>query len=149
MTQTTIPLRMAVELKETGLIWRADINDFFGIPDRGMDERVFVVTDLMANLDIFRGWPVVTFHGAAEWALDYILTTEVVWLPTEGQLRQELESLLTEETPFTLRLDALADGYACLIALQQQTLTFSARTAAEAYGRALLHVLQSRAAKSV
>ena len=82
-----ISLPLARELKQAGLVWSATINDFFAIPDRGMDDRIFVITDLMANLDIFRGWPVVTFHGSAEWALDYILTTEVVWLPTESQLR--------------------------------------------------------------
>ena len=108
------------------------------------DDRVFVVSDLMANLDLFRGWPVVTFHGAAEWALDYILTTEVVWLPTEGQIRQELESLLLGENPFLLQLTAQPDGYECRMRFQAQTLSFQATNAVEAYGLAVLHVLHVR-----
>lgn len=143
MTQITIPLPLAQQLKAAGLVWKADINDFFGIPDRELDDRVFVVADLMANLELFRGWPVVTFHGAAEWGLDYILTTEVVWLPTEGQVRQELEELLLGEEHLALQLMLRSHGYRCNILFRGAPLTFAAATAAEAYGLALLYVLQA------
>lgn len=143
MNQITIPLPLAQELKAAGLVWKADINDFFGIPDRELDDRVFVVADLMANLEVFRGWPVVTFHGAAEWALDYIFTTEVVWLPTEGQARQELEELLLGEEDLTLQLTLLNQGYRCEISYQGNPLTFQAPSPVEAYGKALLHLLQN------
>ena len=93
-----ISLSLARKLKQAGLLWQASVNDFFAIPDRGMDDRVFVIADLLANLDIFRGWPVVTFHGTAEWALDYILTAEVIWLPTESQLRQALLDMINNES---------------------------------------------------
>ncbi|MCA9935226.1 MAG: hypothetical protein H6662_10785 [Ardenticatenaceae bacterium] len=138
-----IPLTMAVELKNAGLVWKADIHDFFGIPDRGLDDRVFVISELMANLDIFRGWPVVTFHGGAEWALDYIFTTEVVWIPTESQLRQELENILLGEAELQLQLTLLNQGYRCDIVYQEHPLSFSAPTPGEAYGQALLHILHT------
>jgi len=138
-----IPLTMAVDLKNAGLIWQADIHDFFGIPDRGLDDRIFVISDLMANLDIFRGWPVVTFHGAAEWALDYIFTTEVVWMPTESQLREELENLLLGEEALQLQLTLLNQGYRCDIIYQGQPLSFTAVTVSEAYGLAVLHILRT------
>ncbi|MEZ4646767.1 MAG: pilus assembly protein CpaE [Chloroflexota bacterium] len=142
MNQITMPLPLAQELKAAGLVWQADINDFFGIPDRDLDDRVFVVADLMANLELFRGWPVVSFHGAAEWALDYIFTSEVVWLPTEGQARQELEDFLLGEENLQLQVTLLNQGYRCEILFQGSPLTFQAATAVESYGKALLHLLQ-------
>lgn len=140
-----ISLTLARELKAAGLVWRATINDFFAIPERGMDERVFVLADMQAQLDIFRGWPVVTFHGTAEWALDYILTTEVVWMPREEQLRDALFSLLANQQSSDIGLHVYPNGAAnCSIQWNGQAQDFTASTAADAYGRALLHVLQGQ-----
>ncbi len=136
-----ISLSLAKQLKKAGLVWKTGINDFFGIPDRGFDERVFVLTDMMANMDLFRGWPVVTFHGSAEWALDYILTSETVWLPTEEQLRHELEQLLLGEVEIKLQLAYTAEGYQCDILYQGEPHSFTSSNGSEAYGLALLYVL--------
>jgi hypothetical protein len=136
-----IPLRLARELKQAGLVWPATVNDFFAIPDRGMDDRVFVIADLLANLDIFRGWPVVTFHGSAEWALDYILTTEVVWLPTESQLREALLNIVNGEVVRSLQLTYNGRSYCCTVDSEAGAVKFDAITAGEAYGQALLHFL--------
>lgn len=139
-----ISLDLARELKEAGLVWKTSINDFFGIPDRDMDERVFVLADMMANMDIFRGWPVVTFHGTAEWALDYILTTETIWLPTEEQLRRELEAMLLGEPEVIIQLAYVnPQEYRCDIKHRARALTFTGQDGSEAYGRALLHVLKT------
>lgn len=138
-----ISLPLARQLKDAGLVWKAGIHDFFAIPDRDLDDRLFVITDVMAYLELLRGWPVVTFHGTAEWALDYILTSEVVWMPTEEQLRRELENVLRrEEGPTTLQLTLDKNDYRCQISYQGKRLTFAAPTASEAYGQAMLHVLQ-------
>lgn len=137
-----ISLNLAKRLKQAGLPWQAGIHDFFAIPDRGMDERVFVISDLQSNLDIFRGWPVVTFHGAAEWALDYILTTEVVWLPSEEQIREAiLESLKTQGVPnLTFRF---VDGhYQCTLRLDDEWHQFDDPNGPDAYGKALLYLLE-------
>jgi hypothetical protein len=140
-----ISLSLARSLKEAGLVWRAGVNDFFAIPDRGMDDRVFVISDLLANLDVFRGWPVVTFHGSAEWALDYILTTEVVWLPREEQLRQALLDTLKGETLKSLQLTFDGQNYRCTVLLDDETVLVDAPSASAAYGQALLHLLKRRA----
>ncbi len=138
-----LSLATAVALKEAGLIWHANTHDFFGIPNRDMDERTFVITDLQANLDIFRGWPVVTFHGVAEWSLDYILTAEVVWIPTESQLRQQLvRRLQADDAGAELQLTLCAQGYACVISHHHQLQRFVAPTAEEAYAQALLQLLK-------
>lgn len=134
-----ISLSLAQKLKKAGLVWHANNNDFFAIPDRGMDDRVFVLSDMMSYLDVFRGWPVVTFHGSSEWALDYILTTEVVWLPTETQLRETLIDKLEQKTVTLLYEDGT---YTCLVNLAGQELQFPSSLASDAYGLALLYLLE-------
>ncbi len=139
-----LPLALARELKTAGLIWKPAYNDFFAIPDSDLDDRVFVLSDMMAAQTLLRGWPAITFHGTSEWAMDYILLHEVVWMPSEEQLRQELVFALDQAEPETqLSLALQGDGrYDLTITLHQQSLTFSAASAAEAYGQALLHVLR-------
>ena len=45
-----ISLHLARKLKAAGLVWQATTNDFFAVPDRGMDERLFVLSDMQATL---------------------------------------------------------------------------------------------------
>ena len=138
-----ITLTLATQLKEAGLVWPATTNDFFAVPERGMDDRLFVLTDMQAQLDVFRGWPVVTFHGTSEWALDYILTAEAVWIPREEQLRERLISLLQDETEVQLSLH-FAQDITCVIPWHGTTKQFKADSAADAYGIALLFVLENQ-----
>ncbi len=142
-----ISLTLALQLKSAGLIWKASNNDFFAIPDRGMDKRLFVLSDMQAQLDLFRGWPVVTFHGTAEWALDYILTSEVVWMPREEQLRDAIMAYLPDSSSRKITLDMLdiSDGsYTCTIQMQEEKKRFSADSAGDAYASALLYILENR-----
>ena len=69
----------------------------------------------------------------------------MVWLPTEGQLRGALVSLLfpAEQPEGQLQLIRTPDGYACLTGSPAGTLTFSAPTAEETYALALLHWLMA------
>ncbi|MCZ7671506.1 MAG: hypothetical protein M5U34_32405 [Chloroflexi bacterium] len=60
---------------------------------------------------MLKGWPAITFHGTSEWALDHIFMEEVVWMPTEEQLRQELVFMLdrlVEKTELMLKLGKTA-----------------------------------------
>lgn len=144
-----ISLNLARQLKRAGLVWRAGNNDFFAVPDRGMDDHVFVISNLLANLDIFRGWPVVTFHGSAEWALDYILTTEVVWLPTEEQLRKALLYKLDDQAQVLVKLSSNRQGHRCTIFLDGYERDFDSPVGGNAYGLALLYVLKQQNTKNV
>jgi len=138
-----IPVALALELKQAGLLWRTTMHDFFAIPDRGLDDRVYVLADMMAYTDLVQGWPVVAFHGTAEWALDYIFTNEVIWLPTEEQLREALvDALGRAGGEIDLELRRAPGGYRCAIGFGGERLIFDESTAGEAYGRALLHVLR-------
>ena len=73
-----ISLDTALELKGAGLVWVPQILDFFAIPDRNMDDRVFVISDMLVTVDILQGMQVVSFQGSSEWALDYLVTTNAV-----------------------------------------------------------------------
>jgi hypothetical protein len=136
-----LSLSMAQQLKEAGLTWKPALHDFFAIPERGFDDRVFVVSDVFTNVEWLRSHLVVTFHGSVEWALDYMLVAELVWLPTEAQLRQELERRLVTERESGVKLIGGKDGYVCECRVQDERLRFEASDASEAYASALLHVL--------
>jgi hypothetical protein len=90
---------------------------------------------------LLHGQPTVMFQGAYEWALDYILLTDVVWLPAESQLREEVEALLPVSVAPTLRLTRTAGGYVCEITEGGDYTTHAGEDAVSAYGRALLHLL--------
>lgn len=137
-----ISLQLAVQLKEAGLVWHTSVHDFFAIPDRDMDGRLFVLSDMMVTMELLRGWPAVVFHGTAEWAQDYLLTHEAVWMPTESQLRDQLEEELTARNGRFHQLLRLADGYECKVLLADEPVTFTAVSPSEAYGLALLQLLQ-------
>lgn len=139
-----VPLEIARQLKDAGLQWQPALHDFFAIPDRGMDERVFVISDLLATLETLQGQEVVAFQGASEWALDDLATGELVWLAREDQLRQALEAILLERGRPELRLDSGLAGCRCTIQYEGMALAFSAREAGEAYAAALLHLLTAR-----
>lgn len=138
-----LSLPAAKKLKEAGLRWEPALHDFFAVPDRGLDNRVFVISDVFANVEKLRGHPAVTFHGAVEWALDYVLATELVWLPTEAQLRQELEKRLADKPQPQIQLTSTPHGYACEIQVGDQRLRFEGAGASQAYAAALLHLLAS------
>ncbi len=105
-----------------------------------MDHRVFVISDVSADMELLKGQSIVTFTGTSEWALDYVMTTDVVWMPTEEQLRDLLERRLGARP--ALKLIHAPDGYWCEIGFRGQTLAFRATEASEAYAQALLYILE-------
>jgi len=111
------------------------------IPERGMDARVFVISDMPAIIERLFGNQVVAFQGSSEWALDYLITTEAVWLPSETQLRENLVSRLSGESQPSLKLACSPAGCRCEMSYQGQMLVFEAADASDAYGDALLYLL--------
>lgn len=139
-----VSLALAMQLKEAGLVWHTRVHDFFAIPDRDMDGRIFVLSDMMVTMELLRGWPAVLFHGTAEWAMDYLLTHEAVWLPTESQLREQLEVELALRNGRFHQLVRLPEGYQCEIILADDAVQITAVSPSEAYGLALLNLLQQK-----
>jgi hypothetical protein len=139
-----LTLSTARRLKAAGLAWTPGLHDFFAVPERGMDDRVFVISDVSVDIELLKGQSIVTFNGTAEWALDYEVMSEVVWLPTEEQLRQQLEQRLANGASSVLKLSYAPDGYWCEIQSKGKALAFLGADASEAYAEALLHVLEDK-----
>ncbi len=139
-----IALQLARQLKSAGLVWSPALHDFFAIPDRGMDSRLFVIGDMLTNIEFRSGVQVVAFQGASEWALDYLITSEAVWMPTEEQLREKLGSYLAEEIQPAVQLSCRPGWCRCKIIHQGQPLVFEAANASDAYGEALLHIMTAK-----
>jgi hypothetical protein len=136
-----ISLEVAQKLKEAGLNWEPALHDFFAIPDRGMDERIFVISDMMITLELLSGMEVVSFQGASEWALDYLLASEVIWMPREEQLREALVTeLLAKGKPQVSLKGGLGD-YRCAIMINNERKRFSGKNASQAYASALLYLM--------
>jgi hypothetical protein len=139
-----IPLALAQQLKQAGLKWEPTMHDFFAIPDRGMDNRIFVISDIQSTVENLFGSKVVAFQGASEWALDYLVSSEAVWLPTEAQLRQAIEEILLQSGNQNLTLTWALTGYRCTFVYAKRELSFQGSQADDAYAKGLLHLLGLR-----
>lgn len=126
----------ARRLKAAGLEWHPRVHDFFTIPWSGLENRVFVINELATELMNDADPPIISFVGAVEWSLDYVLSAESVWLPSESQLREGLGESFVE----LARSDG---GFVCSIRRDGEIVDFEAVTAPEAYARALLAVLSA------
>ena len=136
-----ISLSIAVELKNAGLVWHPALHHLFAIPDSDLDQRVFVVSDMAIDVERLFGQQAITFNGAVEWSLDHIMVDDVVWMPTEEQLREALQQRLLGEAEPVIRLNSYSNRFCCMISLEGESLSFEAHTASDAYGLALLHII--------
>jgi hypothetical protein len=139
-----LSLETARKLKNAGLSWQPGQGDLFVVPDRNMDNQVFVVNDMATIIEMMQGEPAVTFHGTPEWALDYLWLGETVWMPHEEQLRGLLQEALVQAGGDVVYDLLYADGiYTCRFEWQGEAVAFTANDAAEAYAKALLHTLSA------
>ena len=83
-------------------------------------------------------------HGAVEWALDHVMVAELIWVPTETQLRELLEDHLVGEPQPALSLVSTPDGYRSEIQFREETLVFEGFGVSEVYGTALLHIFENK-----
>ena len=134
--RSAIPLTLARALHDAGLAWHPAQGDRFHIPDRDLDHLTFAISDMVVELrDTIGGHGrELAFNGTVEWALDSIMKTDVVWLPTEAQLREALGDDF-------IALHPEGHGMACVARIAGAPRTFVADTATEAYGHALLTLL--------
>ena len=106
-----ITRELAEALRRAGLVWRPASGDRFVVPDRDLDDQVFVVSGMAIEVSDLPSGAEMRFNGTVEWALDSIAQSEVIWLPREAQLRAALgDRFLRLE-----RLDARTAGYAVVI----------------------------------
>ena len=137
-----VSLPMAQKLKEAGLEWQPRLHDFFSIPGTTLEKRLFVVSDMMIDIQRLFGREMITFNGAVEWSLDYITIAEVVWMPTEAQLRDSLLQHLSLSSSPVVLLEAAEDGCACSLTFDGRPYAFKSQDASDAYARGLLFLLE-------
>ncbi len=125
-----IPLALAARLRDAGLIWKPVPGDRFAIPDRELDDEVFVVSNMTIEVHDLPDRSVIGFNGTVEWAMDDVAKEEAVWLPREDQLRELFGAAFR-------RLERQGDRYRVLIG----ELEFDGGCPEEAYGNALLSLL--------
>ena len=136
-----ITLEMALRLRDAGLRWRPAPGDRFVVPDRGMDDEVFVVSEMTIQVHEMPQGSVIRFNGTTEWALDSIGADEVVWLPRESQLRDLLGDRF-------LRLEAVDGGFAVVVRTADDAQPRGEQRHADidaerAYARGVLALLQA------
>ena len=104
------------------------------IPDRDLDEHVFAISQMTVEAHRLTEGMRISFNGAVEWALDSIMQHEVIWLPSEAQLRNRLGRAFT-----SLRR---GDGtFRCDVTVGAETRAYEADDPADAYALALLDLL--------
>jgi hypothetical protein len=124
-----IDVRLALQLRDAGLQWRPARRDNFTLPNSDLAHEVFTLNDVTILVEKIKGEMTVTFHA------------DVVWLPTETQLREEIQLRLGGESP-ALSLQWDLNGYRCTIRHLEQEHTFQEATGEHAYAMALLFLLQ-------
>ncbi|PWJ54674.1 hypothetical protein SAMN06264364_106117 [Quadrisphaera granulorum] len=136
MTSTTT----ARALRETGLQWTPAKGDRFVIPDREMDDVVFVVSDMTIEAHDLPSGQVLGFNGTTEWALDSVDAAQVLWLPREGQLRELLGAAMVSLRPVGPSAGSPAGNLWAVTTRRPggAEVTTTAEDAEEAYALALL-----------
>lgn len=135
-----ITRELALELARRGLAWTPAGGDRFHVPDRDLDDEVFVVSGMSIEISDLPTGTEMRFNGTVEWALDSIAQDEVVWLPREDQMRDVLGERF-------VRLESVTGGYAVVLGSPRGRHGAAAEArhvdidAERAYARALLSVL--------
>lgn len=135
-----ITTELAVELARRGLPWIPSSGDHFHIPDRDLDDEVFVVSGMSIEVSDRPSGAEVRFNGTVEWALDSIAQSEVIWLPREDQMREALGSRFVRLERLE-RPEGETAGYVVVLRGDGREERHIDIDAERAYARALLSVL--------
>jgi hypothetical protein len=131
-----ISIELARRLREAGVAWRPRTGDRFTILQPEMSGDVFTISDMMIEAHEFATGTVLGFNGTTEWALDSVAQDDALWLPAEDQLRDMLRGTFRS-------LEARGDGFVVTTVLPTgEERRIEAASAAEAYGLALLELVQ-------
>jgi hypothetical protein len=135
-----IPRELAADLRRAGLPWSPAKGDWFVIPDKGLDDLEFVISDMVIEtMRMALGRQMLAFNGTTEWAMDTLAASDALWLPREDQLREVLGEAfigleyLPGETP----------GYAVSTLIGNTEQRFVDVAVEAAYARAALALLAS------
>lgn len=129
-----LSLRLAIRLRDAGLPWTPAPGDRFAIPNKGMDDEVFVLSTMTIEVHDLPGRTVLGFNGTTEWALDDVDKDAALWLPREDQLRELLGDAFH-------RLERAGAGYRVVATVWNEVVEFTGDEPEAAYAEALLHLL--------
>lgn len=130
-----ISVDLARRLRDAGLRWTPTAGDRFVIPQPGLVDELFTLSDMTIEPHHYPTGTVLGFNGTTEWALDSVAREDALWMPREDQLRELLGG--------TFRA-LVRDGPSHQVVVQmpgRPETSFTADDPAEAYGRALLALL--------
>ncbi len=127
---------LATALQLAGLHWRPQPGDRFAIPQPGLHDQVFTISDMVVEPHEYPTGTVLGFNGTTEWALDSVDQEQAVWLPREDQLRELLGATFR-------RLERADDVYRVVVVGVEAGIeqVHTGASAAEAYGLALLDLV--------
>jgi hypothetical protein len=126
---------LARRLRDGGLRWKPASGDRFQIDRHEFDADVFTVSELTIEAHEYPTGTALGFNGTTEWALDSVDVDDTLWLPREDQLRDLLRAAFRG-------LERTTDGYRVSIELDGAERVFDSVSAPDAYGLALLAVLE-------
>jgi hypothetical protein len=133
-----ITRELAESLAVHGLEWVPASGDRFLVPDRELDEEVFVVSGMSVEVAELEFGAEMRFNGTVEWALDSIAQAEVIWLPREDQLRTALGARFDRLERQGGATEGWTGGWVVVLVDGSR---FADIDAERAYARALLSVL--------
>jgi len=136
-----ISLNLARRLEDAGVLWLPGDGDRFMVPDRDLDDVVFVVSHMVIEVDDSPTGLILKFNGTTEWALDVVQSREALWLPREDQLRAMLGRHF-------VALATTTRGYVVVVELEGREQRHEDLDTECAYARALLSVLGSSAGRA-
>ena len=128
-----ISRELARAVRDSGLVWHPEPGDAFVIDRVEADEDIFYLSELTIEAHHYPTGTVLGFNGTTEWALDSVALEDALWLPHEHQLRDRLG-------PAFVRLEP---SWTVTVRVEGTPVDVVAATAADAYARALLHLLDS------
>jgi hypothetical protein len=139
-TDGVISRQLAADLRDAGLTWSPAKGDWFVIPDHGLDQLEFVVSDMVIETRrMALGRQMLAFNGTTEWAMDTLAASEALWLPREDQLREVLgEAFIGLE-----HIPGETPGFAVSTLIGNSEERFVDIAVEEAYARAALALLRS------
>lgn len=126
---------LARRLRDAGLRWRPASGDRFQIDRAELDADIFTISELTVEAHEYPTGTILGFNGTTEWALDSVEVDDTLWLPREDQLRDLLRGAFR-------RLDRTSDGYRVTYLLDGHERVAVSISAPEAYGLALLALLE-------
>ncbi len=133
-----ISIETARLLRDMGLRWTPASGDRFVVVDRGMDDEVFVLSDMTVEVHQLEHGQVIGFNGTTEWALDSVEDRDAVWLPRESQLRELLGATFRS-------LDRVDGDWQVRLEINSVPVQVRHADPEQAYGLALLHLISSSA----